>query len=127
MIHVPIDRYQVVGRVVHMDFVQEHLTTKKNVNFGNSQERPNNIELEVLADTIYVKVGNVILLLFQSPTSPPPPPPPQKKGKKINPKLSEAFKSFNLNNMKFIYTMNCGGAQSVFWLSMSKDPGSFTV
>ncbi|KAJ7390265.1 hypothetical protein OS493_026138 [Desmophyllum pertusum] len=49
------DRYQAVGRVVHMDFVQEHLRTKKNVNFGNSQERPNNIELEVLADTIYVK------------------------------------------------------------------------
>ncbi|KAJ7391106.1 hypothetical protein OS493_020131 [Desmophyllum pertusum] len=49
------DRYQVVGRVVHMDFVQEHLRTKKNVNFGNSQERSNNIELEVMADTIYIK------------------------------------------------------------------------
>ena len=39
-----------------MDFVQEHLSTKKNVNFGDSQERPNHIELEILADTVYVKV-----------------------------------------------------------------------
>ncbi|KAL9982962.1 hypothetical protein ACROYT_G005077 [Oculina patagonica] len=49
------DRYQVIGRSVHMDFVQEHLRTKKNVNFGDTQERPNNIEVEVLADTVYVK------------------------------------------------------------------------
>ena len=39
-----------------MDFVQEHLRVKKNVNFGDSQERPNNIELEVLAETVYVRV-----------------------------------------------------------------------
>ncbi len=50
------DRYQVIGRNVHMDFVQEHLRTKKNVDFGDSQERSNNIELEILADTVYVKV-----------------------------------------------------------------------
>ena len=39
-----------------MDFVREHLTTKKNVNFEDNQERSNNIELEVLADTVYLKV-----------------------------------------------------------------------
>ena len=50
------DRYQVLGRNVHMDFVKEHLSTKKGVNFQDSQDHPNNIELEVLADTIYVKV-----------------------------------------------------------------------
>lgn len=57
--HLPTERYQVVGRVVHMDFIQEHLRTKKNVNFQDNQKRPNNIELEVLADTVYVKVTNV--------------------------------------------------------------------
>lgn len=41
-----------------MAFVQEHLRTKKSVNFGDSQERPNHIELEILADTVYVKVYN---------------------------------------------------------------------
>jgi len=50
------DRYQVLGRNVHMDFVKEHLATTKGVNFQDSQDHPNNIELEVLADTIYVKV-----------------------------------------------------------------------
>ncbi|XP_078358209.1 EGF-like repeat and discoidin I-like domain-containing protein 3 [Oculina patagonica] len=50
------DRYQVIGRKVHMDFVKEYLTAKKNVDFGDSQELPNNIELEILADTVYVKV-----------------------------------------------------------------------
>lgn len=50
------DRYQVLGRNVHMDFVKEHLASKKGVNFQDSQDHPNNIELEVLADTIYVKV-----------------------------------------------------------------------
>lgn len=39
-----------------MDFVQEHLRTKKRVNFGDSQDRSNNIDLEVLADTIYIRV-----------------------------------------------------------------------
>lgn len=39
-----------------MDFVREHLTAKKSVDFGDSQERPNNIELEILADTVFVKV-----------------------------------------------------------------------
>lgn len=45
-----------MGRNVFMDFVKEHLTTKKHVDFGDTQERPNNIELEIMADTIYVKV-----------------------------------------------------------------------
>ncbi|RMX38125.1 hypothetical protein pdam_00003073, partial [Pocillopora damicornis] len=49
------DRYQVLGRVVHMDFVKEQLKTKKKVNFGDSQEQTNGIELAVMADTIYVK------------------------------------------------------------------------
>lgn len=39
-----------------MDFVQEHLKTEKKINFGDSQERSNNIEIEILADTVYVKV-----------------------------------------------------------------------
>jgi len=39
-----------------MEFVKEHLTRKKGVKFQDSQDHPNNIELEVLADTIYVKV-----------------------------------------------------------------------
>lgn len=55
---VPTDRYQVTGRNVHMDFVREYLIQKKNVNFGSLQERPNNIELEILADTVYVVVRN---------------------------------------------------------------------
>lgn len=38
-----------------MDFVQEHLK-KKEISFEDSQELSNNIELEILADTIYVKV-----------------------------------------------------------------------
>ena len=51
-----IDKYQVLGRNVHMDFVQEHLRTKRKVTFADTQERPNGIELEILADTVYVKV-----------------------------------------------------------------------
>jgi len=50
------DRYQAVGRKVHMDFVQEHLKTEKKINFADSQERSNDIEIEILADTVYVKV-----------------------------------------------------------------------
>ena len=51
------DRYQVLGRNVHMDYVQEHLRTKREVTFGETQERANGIELEILTDTVYVKVG----------------------------------------------------------------------
>ena len=40
-----------------MSFVKEYLQTKKAVNFDDTQERPNNIEIEIYADTIYVKVG----------------------------------------------------------------------
>ncbi|XP_066026371.1 uncharacterized protein [Pocillopora verrucosa] len=54
------DRYQVLGRNVHMDYVQEHLRTKREVAFGQTQERANRIELEILADTVYVK-GDVDL------------------------------------------------------------------
>ena len=51
------DRYQVLGRNVHMDYVQQHLRTKRQVTFGQTQERANRIELEILTDTVYVKVG----------------------------------------------------------------------
>ncbi|CAH3128096.1 unnamed protein product, partial [Pocillopora meandrina] len=54
------DRYQVLGRNVHMDYVQEHLRTKREVTFGETQERANRIELEILTDTVYVK-GHVDL------------------------------------------------------------------
>ncbi len=40
-----------------MDFVQEHLKNNKRVDFDENQYQPNNIELEVLADTVYVKVN----------------------------------------------------------------------
>ena len=39
-----------------MDYVQEHLKTERKINFGDSQERANGIEIEILADTVYVKV-----------------------------------------------------------------------
>ena len=58
-----IDQYQVLGRVVHVDFVKEQLETKKKVNFGDSQEQTNGIELAVMADTIHVKVCLTILYL----------------------------------------------------------------
>ena len=50
-----------------MDFVREHLTTKKNVNFEDNQERSNNIELEVLADTVYLEVEIILYTLFLVP------------------------------------------------------------
>lgn len=40
-----------------MDFVQDHLKTKKNINFNDTQEQPNNKEIEIMADTVYVKVN----------------------------------------------------------------------
>ena len=40
-----------------MDFVKEHLESQKMIDFGDSQDRPNNIELEILADTVYVRVS----------------------------------------------------------------------
>ncbi|XP_028517504.1 retinoschisin-like [Exaiptasia diaphana] len=49
------DRYQVIGRNVHMEFVEEHLRAKKGLYLDDTQDSPNNINLEVLADTIYVK------------------------------------------------------------------------
>lgn len=49
------DRYQVLGRNVHMDYVQKHLRIKREVTFGQNQERANGIELEILSDTVYVK------------------------------------------------------------------------
>lgn len=55
-----IDVYKILGRHVHMDFVQEHLTVKKKINIGDSQASPNNIQLKILADTVYVKVRNKV-------------------------------------------------------------------
>ena len=46
-----------------MDYVQEHLRTKREVAFGQTQERANRIELEILADTVYVKVGFLQFIL----------------------------------------------------------------
>lgn len=40
-----------------MDFVQEYFRRKKNENFGDSQAWPNDLKLEILADTVYVKVS----------------------------------------------------------------------
>ena len=40
-----------------MDYVQKHLRIKRGVTFGQNQERANGIELEILSDTVYVKVG----------------------------------------------------------------------
>ena len=40
-----------------MDYVQKHLRIKREVTFGQNQERANGIELEILSDTVYVKVG----------------------------------------------------------------------
>jgi len=40
-----------------MDFVKEYFTKKKNENFGDSQASPNDLKLEILADTVYVKVS----------------------------------------------------------------------
>ena len=54
----------MLGRVVHVDFVKEQLETKKKVNFGDSQEQTNGIELAVMADTIHVKVCLTILYLI---------------------------------------------------------------
>ena len=47
-----------------MDFVKEHLETQKMINFGDSQELPNNIELEILADTVYVRVSGTQTLFY---------------------------------------------------------------
>ena len=52
-----IDRYQVLGRNVHMNHVQERLCDQSEVTFGQNQKRANRIELEILSDTVYVQVG----------------------------------------------------------------------
>ena len=49
-------KYQIIGRTVHLDFVQEHLREKRNINFNDIQEQPNSITVEIMADTVYVKV-----------------------------------------------------------------------
>ncbi|PFX25476.1 Neuropilin-1 [Stylophora pistillata] len=54
------DRYKVLGRTVDMNFVREHLTSQRSINFGDSQEWPNNIDLQVMADSIVVS-GNIKL------------------------------------------------------------------
>ena len=55
---LPVEKgnYQILGRTVYMDFVEEHLRTKKNINIGDNQASANNIQLKILADTVYVKV-----------------------------------------------------------------------
>ena len=50
------DNYQVLGRTVHMDFVREYLSVRESVNFDDTQDLSNNIDLTILADTIYVRV-----------------------------------------------------------------------
>ena len=39
-----------------MDYVQEYLRARKKANFNDTQSSPNNIQLTILADTVYVKV-----------------------------------------------------------------------
>ena len=39
-----------------MDYVQEYLATKENMKLGNVQGKPNRVQLEVLADTVYIEV-----------------------------------------------------------------------
>ena len=51
-----IGEYRVIGRVVHMDYVQEYLAAKENMKLGNVQRKPNRVQLEVLADTVYIEV-----------------------------------------------------------------------
>ena len=43
-----------------MDYVREHLTTKKQINLEEQQDQPNLIQLDILADTVYAKVPNTI-------------------------------------------------------------------
>lgn len=51
----PIDGYQILGRTVHLEYVRKHLGEKK-INLNDTQALPNNIQLTILADTVYVKV-----------------------------------------------------------------------
>ena len=39
-----------------MDYVQEYLAAKENMKLGNVQRKPNRVQLEVLADTVYIEV-----------------------------------------------------------------------
>ena len=48
--------YQVIGRVVHMNYLQEYFAAKESMKFGNIQRKPNRLQLEVLADTVYIEV-----------------------------------------------------------------------
>ena len=48
--------YQVIGRVVHMNYLQEYFAAKKSMKFGNIQRKPNRLQLEILADTVYIEV-----------------------------------------------------------------------
>ena len=57
------EHYQVLGRVVHMDFVKEHLV-KKAVDLDNSQDQANLIGLDILADTIYIQVFNTLRTVY---------------------------------------------------------------
>ena len=57
-----------MGRTVHMDFVREHLITKKKVDLDGLQDRPNNIDLEIMADTVYFKVLMITTISSQMKT-----------------------------------------------------------
>lgn len=48
--------FQILGRIVLMDFVQQHLRTKKNTNFNDIQKQPIRKDIEVMADIVFVKV-----------------------------------------------------------------------
>ena len=52
-----------------MGYVKEYLRTEKKIKFGNTQKRSNNIELEVLADTVYVKVNYTTFLNYSREVS----------------------------------------------------------
>ena len=39
-----------------MNYLQEYFAAKKSMKFGNIQRKPNRLQLEVLADTVYIEV-----------------------------------------------------------------------
>lgn len=51
------ERYQVLGRQVHMNYVEEYLRTKKQKFLYLLRLLSDNIVLEIHADTVYVMVS----------------------------------------------------------------------
>ena len=49
-----------------MDYVTERLTTKNNIKFGATQDSPNNIQLEIMAETVYINVSITIVVTVKS-------------------------------------------------------------